>query len=297
MRAVARTQYGSPDVLQLVETAVPDPKDDELLLKVLATSVNAADWHLLRGDPFLVRLVSGLFTPKTSILGADICGRVEAVGKDVKTFKVGDEVFGDNSSSGFGGFAEFACVKAQLFSLKPTALTFEEAAAVPMASVTALQGLRQGQIKKGSHVLIHGASGGVGTFAVQIAKSYGAEVTALCGSNKLQFMQALGADHVIDYSQQDFAQLGSVFDLILAANGDRSIFDYRKVLSPSGCCVVSGGSMRQLMSSMLVGPWLSLGALKKLSSLQASPNLTDLTAIKALLESGQVKPVLDRTFP
>jgi NADPH:quinone reductase-like Zn-dependent oxidoreductase len=298
MKAIVTTQYGSPDVLQLKEIEKPTPKDDEVLIKVLATSVNAADWHLLRGDPFLVRLMYGLFTPKTTILGADIAGRVEAVGQNVTRFKVGDEIFGDNASGGFGGFAEYVCARADSFELKPSALSFEQAAAVPMAAVTALQGLRNsGQIQAGQKVLIHGASGGVGTFAVQIAKSFGAEVTAVCSSNKMDLMRSLGADHVIDYTKEDFTKNGQQYDLIFAANGNRSIFDYKRALSPKGIYVMAGGSMTQMMQSLLLGPWISMTGAQKMLGLQAKPNHKDLAFVNKLLETGKVVPVMDRSYP
>jgi NADPH:quinone reductase-like Zn-dependent oxidoreductase len=298
MKAIVTTQYGSPDVLQLKEVAKPTPKDDEVLIKVMATSVNAADWHLLRGDPFLVRLMYGLFTPKNTILGADIAGRVEAVGNNVTRFKVGDEIFGDNAGGGFGGFAEYVCARADSFEIKPSNLSFEQAAAVPMAAVTALQGLRDsGQIRAGQKVLIHGASGGVGTFAVQIAKSFGAEVTAVCSSSKMDLMRSLGADHVIDYTKEDFTKNGQQYDLILAANGNRSIFDYKQALSPKGIYVMAGGSMAQMMQSLLLGPWISMMGSQKMLGLQAKPNTKDLAFVNKLLEAGKVVPVMDRSYP
>ena len=235
MKAIVNTQYGSPDVLQLKEVAKPTPKDDEVLVKVYAVSVNAADLHLLRADPFLIRLSSGLLKPKNTILGSDIAGRVEAVGSNAKQFKSGDEVFGDISACGWGGFAEYVAVPENAFALKLTNLSFEEAAAVPMAAVTALQGIRYaGQIRPGQKVLINGASGGVGTFAVQLAKSSGAEVTAVCSTRNLEMARSIGADHVIDYTKEDFSKNGKKYDLILATNGDRSISDYRRALSPKG---------------------------------------------------------------
>src|SRR6185503_6665773 len=199
MKAIVYTEYGSPDVLKLKEVTKPTPKDDEVLVKVYAVSANAADLHLLRADPFLIRLSSGLLKPKNQILGSDIAGRVEAVGRNVKQFKPGDEVFGDISANGWGGFAEYACAREAAFALKPSNLSFEEAAAVPMAAVTALQGIRYaGQIRPGQKVLIHGASGGVGSFALQLAKSFGAEVTAVCSTRNLDVALSIGADHVID---------------------------------------------------------------------------------------------------
>ncbi|NES41525.1 NAD(P)-dependent alcohol dehydrogenase, partial [Moorena sp. SIO2C4] len=210
MKAILYTQYGSPDVLKLKEIEKPIPKEDEVLVKINSASANAGDWHLLRGKPFLIRIMGfGLLKPKNQILGADIAGRVEAVGKNVEQFKPGDEVFGDLSECGFGGFAEYVCARESALVLKPTNITFEEVAAVPAAALTALQGLRdQGQIQPGQKVLINGASGGVGTFAVQIAQSFGAEVTGVCSTRNLDMVRSIGADHVIDYTQEDFTKNG-----------------------------------------------------------------------------------------
>src|SRR5256714_3956557 len=244
MKAIVYHTYGSPDVLKLQEVQKPVPQDDEVLVKVHATSVNAGDWHLLRGKPFLMRLMGfGLLKPKHQILGSDIAGRVEAVGRSVKQFQPGDEVFGNTAEYGFGGFAEYVSVPEEALVLKPANLSFEEAAAVPQAALTALQGLRdKGQIQKGQKVLIHGAGGGVGTFAVQIAKSFGAEVTAVCSTRNLDIAHSIGADHVIDYTQEDFTKNGKLYDLIIAVNGYHSIFDYKRALSPRGMYVMTGGS-------------------------------------------------------
>ena len=299
MKAIVNTQYGSPDVLQLKEIERPTPTDDEVLVKVYAVSVNSADLHLLRADPFLIRLSSGLFKPKNKILGSDIAGRVDVVGSNVKQFKVGDEVFGDISACGWGGFAEYACAREDAFALKPTNLSFEEAAAVPMAAVTALQGIRYaGQIRPGQKVLINGASGGVGTFAVQLAKSSGAEVTAVCSTRNVEMARSLGADHVIDYLQEDFTKNGKQYDLILATNGDRSISAYRRALSPKGIYVQTGGSMRQMSQAMIQGPWISKTGSQKMGNMGvAKPNQNDLVILKELLEAGKVKSVIDRTYP
>jgi NADPH:quinone reductase-like Zn-dependent oxidoreductase len=297
MKAIVYTEYGSPDVLQLKEIVKPTPKDNEVLVKVYAVSANAADLHLLRADPFLIRLSSGLLKPKNTILGSDIAGRVEAVGSNVKEFKLGDEVFGDISAGGWGGFAEYVCTREDALVLKPVNLSFEEAAAVPMAAVTALQGLRsKGQIQPGQKVLINGASGGVGLFAVQIAKALGAEVTAVCSTGNLDIVRSIGADHVIDYTQEDFTRNGHHYDLILAANGYRSISDYRRVLTPKGTYVTTGGSMAQLSEVMLKGPWISMTGSQKMGNLLARPNKQDLSFIKELLEAGKVKPVIDRCY-
>jgi NADPH:quinone reductase-like Zn-dependent oxidoreductase len=298
MKAIVYTEYGSPDVLELKEVVKPTPKDNEVLVKVYAVSANAADLHLLRADPFLIRLSSGLLKPKNEILGSDVAGRVEAVGENVKQFKLGDEVFGDISAGGWGGFAEYVCAREDALVLKPANISFEEAAAVPMAAVTALQGLRsKGQIQPGQKVLINGASGGVGMFAVQIAKAFGAEVTAVCSTRNLDIVRSIGADHVVDYTQEDFTQNGHRYDLILAANGYHSISDYRRVLTPTGTYVMTGGAMAQLSEVMLKGPWISMTGSQKMGNLLAKPNKNDLAFMKELLEAGKVKPVIDRCYP
>jgi NADPH:quinone reductase-like Zn-dependent oxidoreductase len=295
MKAIVRTEYGPPDVLHLEEVEKPTPKDNEVLVKVHAASVNAADWHLVRGKPFLVRLlVGGLLKPKNKILGADLAGRVEAVGRNVKQFRPGDEVFGCN----WGGFAEYVSVPEDALALKPVNMTFEEAAAVPMAAVTALQALRdKGHIQPGQKVLISGASGGVGTFAVQIAKSFGAEVTAVCSTGKLDTARSIGADHVIDYTKEDFTKSGPRYDLIHAANGYHPILDYRRALSPKGIYVMTGGSMAQIFQSMLLGPLISMIGSRKMRFATAKIYQKDLAYMKELLETGKVAPVIDRRYP
>ena len=299
MKAIVYTEYGPPDVLQLKEVEKPTPKEDEVLVQVHAASVNYPDWAFLRGKPFLVRLMSGgLLEPKYRILGADIAGRVEAVGGHVEQFQPGDEVFGDISACGFGGFAEYVAVPENALALKPANLAFEEAAAVPMAAVVALQGLRdQGHIQPGQKVLIVGASGGNGTFAVQIAKAFGAEVTGVCSTRNVDLVRSIGADHVIDYTREDFAQSGQRYDLILATAGYRSVFDYSGALRPEGVYVVAGGSMAQVFQPMLLGPFISMTGSKRLLNLSAKPHQEDLVLVKELVEAGQVVPVIDRSYP
>ncbi len=298
MQAMVSAQYGSPDVLQLKEVAKPTPKDDEVLVKVHAAGVNAADWRWLRGDPLIGRFVYGLLAPKNTILGADIAGQVEAVGQDVKAFKPGDSVFGDLSGDGFGGFAEYVSARAGALALKPANLTYQQAAAVPMAAVTALQGLRTtGQIQPGQKVLVNGASGGVGTFAVQIAKALGAEVTAVCSTRNVAQARALGADHVIDYTQADFTQNGQHYDLILGANGYQPLAAYKRALSPTGRYVMTGGSGAQMFQAMLLGPLLFGSGTQKIGNGGAGPNPEDLAFVQALLAAGKVVPVIDRTYP
>ena len=261
--------------------------------------MNAADWRMMRADPFLVRLYAGLLKPtKFRTLGADIAGRVEAVGKNVRQFQPGDEVYGDVFASGFGGFAEYKCARENELVLKPSNLSFEEAAAVPLAALTALHGLRdEGQIQPGQQVLINGASGGVGTYAVQLAKYFGAEVTAVCSTDKVELARSLGADHVIDYTQEDFTRSGRQYDLILAVNGNRSIFDYKRALSPRGIYVMTGGNTSQLFQALLLGPWISMVGKQKMGALTSTPNQKDLLFMKELLESGKIKPVIDRRYP
>jgi NADPH:quinone reductase-like Zn-dependent oxidoreductase len=295
MKAFVRTQYGSPDVLQFKDVAKPAPADDEVLIEVYAVSANPFDWHLMRGEPFLARLMGGLFTPKHQVLGSDIAGRVEAVGRRVEQYRPGDEVF---AGKGVGGFAEFACATEDRLALKPANLSFEEAAAVPVAAITALQGLRdKGQIQPGHKVLIDGASGGVGTFAVQIAKSFGAEVTAVCSTRNMDTARSIGADQVIDYTREDFTQSAQRYDLIFAANAYHSIFDYRRALSQNGIYVMAGGGAGPMLQAIILGPLLSLIGRKKMRFVAAKINKKDLVVLKELLETRKVVPVIDRRYP
>ena len=300
MKAMVNTKYGSPDVLQLKEIEKPTPQDNEVLVKVHAASVNAADWHLLRGKPFLMRLMGfGLLKPKNKILGSAMAGRVEAVGRNVKQLQPGDELFGDLTRCGWGAFAEYVCASEDALALKPANVTFEEAAAVPLAAVTALQGLRaKGQIKPGQKVLIYGAGGGVGTFAVQIAKSFGAEVTAVCSTRNVDMVRSIGADHVIDYTQADFTKNGQRYDLIFAVNGYHSIFDYKRALNAKGVYVFIGGSIAAMFQAMFLGPVISMTGRQKMGSMGvAQPSQQDLVFMKELLEAGKVVPVIDRRYP
>lgn len=298
MKAIAYTKYGSPDVLQLKEVEKPATKDDRVLVKIHAASVNAADWHLLTADIFLVRLMTGLFKPKYAILGADIAGRVEAVGKNITQFRPSDEVFGDIFGDGAGGFAEYASVPEHALAPKPANLSFEQAAAAPLAAITALQGLRDlGQIQPGQKVLINGASGGVGTFAVQIAKAFGAEVTAVCSARNIDTARLLGADHVIDYTKENFTLNGRQYDLILAANGYHPISAYKRALAPTGIYVMAGGSAPQMFQALLLGPFMSKNGGKRLVSLSAKAKQKDLITIKEFLEAGKVVPFIDKRYP
>jgi NADPH:quinone reductase-like Zn-dependent oxidoreductase len=288
MKAIICTKYGSPDVLHLQEVEKPAPKDDEVLIKIHAASINSRDLRMLRANPFFMRLMpGGLFGPKNKILGADFAGRVEAIGCNVKQFTPGDEVFGFMpSATGRGTFAEFVCAKENLMILKPVNLTFEQAAAVPLAAITALQGLRdKGNIQLGQKVLINGASGGVGTFAVQIAKAFGAEVTAVCSTRNLEMARSLGADHVIDYKKEDFTKSGQHYDLIL------------KALKPEGTVAICGGSLITLFQAARNAKKVSRSGGQKIFVVSLKQNQEDLIFIKELLESGKIKPVIDGCYP
>ena len=300
MKAIQYTHYGSPDVLQLQEVEKPVPKDGELLVKVHASSVNAYDRHLMRSKPLLIRIMSGngLLKPKDQRLGVDLAGRVEAVGSKVTQFQPGDEVFG----RGLGAFAEYVCAREDAVVLKPTNITFEAAATVPIAALIALQSLRdKGQIQPGQQVLIHGASGGVGTFAVQIAKALGAEVTAVCSTRNVEMVRSIGADHVIDYTQEDFTRKGQRYDLILAVNGYHPILAYRRALRPKGIYVMVGASnarlIQAMLQAMLLGPVISRMGGQKMAIFMANPKQKELAFIRELLEAGKVVPVIDRCYP
>jgi len=297
MKAIVNMVYGSPDVLEYVSVEKPAPTDDELLIKIHAAGVNAADWRLLRADPFLARIEMGLFKPKNKILGADVAGVVESVGKNVTKFKVGDTVFGDLSGYNWGSFAEYVCATENVIAHKPKNLSFEQAAAVPLAAITALQAIRdKGQVQANHKVLINGASGGVGTFMLQIAKAFGAEVTAVCSTEKVELVRSLGADHIIDYKEEDFSQNGKIYDLLVAVNGSRPIREYQRMLTPSGRYICVGGTLMQLFASIFLGPLLSIGSKQKLGNVLAKPNHTDLVYLKEMIEKGQLKPIMDRQF-
>ena len=292
------TEYGPPDVLQFMEVPTPTPKDDEVLIRIRAASVNPLDWHFMRGEPFFIRLMfGGLLKPKVSRLGVDVAGQVEAVGRNVTQFKPGDEVFGACR----GAFAEYVCATEDKLALKPANISFEDAAAVPVAAITALQGLRdKGRIQRGHKVLVDGASGGVGTFAVQIAKSFGAEVTAVCSTRNVDTARSIGADHVIDYTREDFTQSGQRYDLIMGANAYHSTFEYRRALSQDGIFVGAGGGSQSLPSmllGMLLQSLLSLVGRKKMCGFMANVNKKDLVVLKDLLAAGKIVPVIDRHYP
>ncbi|WP_419873446.1 NAD(P)-dependent alcohol dehydrogenase [Candidatus Pristimantibacillus sp. PTI5] len=297
MKAMVYTKYGMTDVLKLEEVETPAPKENEVLIQVYAASVNSWDWDRLRGKPFITRL-EGLLKPRYKILGADIAGRVVAVGGEVKLLQPGDEVFGDISGYGWGGFAEYTCAHEKAFTRKPAGMTFEEAAAIPQAAVLALQGLRdKGQIRKGHKVLINGAGGGVGTFAVQFAKSIGAEVTGVDSAAKLNMLQSIGANYVIDYTKDDFTKKGQLYDLILDVVGNRSVFEYKRALKPKGTYVMVGGPMSRIFQVLLLGPFVSMIEKKNMGLLIHKPNKDDQNALKELFEAGKIVPVIDRRYP
>jgi NADPH:quinone reductase-like Zn-dependent oxidoreductase len=297
MKAIRFNKFGSPDVLELLEVEKPTPNENQVLVKVIAAAANPLDWHRMEGKPFLARMGEGFTKPKNPKLGADVAGVVEAVGKNVTEFKPGDEVFG---SVGSGGFAEYVCAREKSFALKPANLSFEAAASAPVAGFTALQGLRDpGKIQAGQKVLVNGAAGGVGTFAVQIAKAFGTEVTGVCSTRNLDMVRSIGADHVIDYTREDFTRTGQTYDLIYCAVGNRSAFDYKRALKPQGICVIAGfTSMPRLLGNMILGPLVSRRGEKKITGMgMAKTGKEDLLFIRELLETGKIVPVIDRTYP
>jgi NADPH:quinone reductase-like Zn-dependent oxidoreductase len=296
MKAVVYYKYGSADVLQIAEIEEPTPKENQVLIKVHASSINAMEWRMVKADPFFIRLMAGgLLKPSNPRLGSDVAGRVEAVGENVMQFKPGDEVFGCAQ----GTFSEYVVAREAYLALKPANRSFEEAAALPVAALTALQGIRYaGGIQPGQKVLIQGASGGVGTFAVQLAKSYGAEVTAVCSTRNVDMARSIGADYVIDYTQEDFTRNRQRYDLIFAANGYHSLSAYKRALSPQGVYVCAGGSMSQLFQAMLLGPLMSRNGEKKLGSMGvAKVNQEDLVYLGELLQAGKIVSVIDRSYP
>jgi NADPH:quinone reductase-like Zn-dependent oxidoreductase len=302
MKAVVYTRFGPPDVLEIRDIKKPVPNDDQVLVKVHAASVNPYDWHLIRGTPYIMRaMMAGLRKPKDPRVGVDYAGTVEAIGKKVTQFKPGDEVFGNRS----GAFAEYVCARAdRAIALKPANMTFEQAAGVPVAALTALQGLRdKGKVQPGQKVLINGASGGVGTFAVQIAKTFGAEVTGVCSGRNADMVRSLGADHVIDYTKEDFTKGDERYDVILDNVGTQPLSGFRRVLKPDGICVMIGGGgpndgrwvgpMARPIKAKLMSPFIS----QKMGMMLAQGNKDDLNVLADLMQSGKVTPVIDRTYP
>lgn len=297
MKAIIHTQYGSPDVLQLKEVEKPTPNENEVLVKIHAAGANPRDWHLMRAEPFLARLDNGFSEPKDIRLGSDIAGTVDAVGSSVTQFELGDEVYGDIFK---GGFAEYVAVPEEKLVHKPTKMAFESAAAAPAAALTALQGLRDtGEIKAGQKVLINGASGGVGTFAVQIAKSYDTEVTGVSSTRNLEMVRSIGADHVIDYTQEDFTNNGQQYDLIFDAVGNRSVSDLMRALKPGGIASIAGfTALPRLFEHMIFGPLMSMFGNKKVALMTTvQANQKDLKILKELIEAGKVDTVIDKCYP
>ena len=299
MKAFVAPKYGTPDVLELREVEKPAPQENEILVKVHAASVNAYDWHLLTADIFLVRLMGGgMRRPGNPYPGADLAGVVDAVGSQVTQFKPGDAVYGERSGNRSGSFSEYALSKEKILAPKPANLSFEQAAAVPMAAVTALQGLRDvGKIQSGQKVLVYGAAGGVGTFTVQLAKYFGGEVTAVCSTRNLEQSRTLGADHVVDYTKEDVTQSGQQFDLILAVNGNLPLSAYKRILAPKGIYVMAGGKMRQIFEAMLLGSLRSEKGGRTMTNVPATMKQADLVFLTGLLKAGQLIPVIDRRFP
>jgi NADPH:quinone reductase-like Zn-dependent oxidoreductase len=294
MKAIIYTEYGGPEVLRLSEVEKPSPTDDEVLIRVHAASINDWDWGLLQGD-FINRIMYGLGKPRKQILGSDIAGRIEAVGKDVTDFKAGDEVYGDLSGR-WGGFAEYVCAPQKSLALKPASMSFGEAAAIPQAAMLAVQGLIDvGAIRQGQKLLINGAGGGVGTFALQIAKQYGAEVTGVDSTGKLDMLHSMGFDHVIDYTQEDFTKSGRGYDLILDVKTNRSVFDYARVLNLNGTYATVGGSTGRLLQALVLGPIISRISKKHIRIVMLKPN-KDLDYMNRLFEAGNVKPVIDGPY-
>ena len=295
MKAVVFTKYGSPDVLELKDVEKPTPKANEVLVKVHAASINDWDFGALQGADFVNRLIFGLLAPKKQILGSDIAGRVEAVGKDISRFRPGDDVFGDLSGA-WGGFAEYVCAREDQLALKAPSTTFEQAAAIPQAGMLALQGLRDvGRLQPGQRLLINGAGGGVGTFAIQLAKLYGAEVTGVDSPAKLDLLRSLGAEHVVDYTQEDFTRTGQRYDLILDVKTSRSVLDCARALRPNGAYVTVGGSMARLFQALLLGPWIWMTKRKSIRIVALKPN-KGLAYMKELVEARQVVPVIDGPY-
>lgn len=298
MKAIVQTKYGSPDVLKLLEVDKPTVENGSVLVRVQAASVNAGDWHLMRGSPFLIRLMfGGILQPKIKILGFDVAGTVEAVGEGVTRFQVGDEVFGDLTECGFGAFAEYVCATEEALILKPDRLTFEEAAVVPGAALAALQALCDiKQVQPGQKVLINGASGGVGSFAVQIAKTFGAEVSAVCSTEKMDRVKMLGADHVIDYTKTDATKTKQPYDLIIDAAAYRSVFDYLPALKLGGTYVLVGGAIARLFQVMLLGPLISKRSHRTVKCLASKPNQADLATLSELITNGNIVPYIDDCY-
>jgi NADPH:quinone reductase-like Zn-dependent oxidoreductase len=298
MQAIISDRYGKAEVMKLGQVEKPVPRDGEVLIRVVATSLNSADWRFLTADPFFIRFMNGLLRPKVTVLGADVAGVVAATGPGVTRFRPGDAVFGEMGVGKFGGLAEYVCAAENWLAAKPEGMTFAEAAALPMAGLTALQGLRDhGQLQPGQRVLVVGASGGVGTFAVPIAKTLGGEVTAVCSTAKMEQARALGATQVIDYTREDFSRSGKEYDLIFVANGNRTLGEFERAMTPAGTLVVAGGGMRQLFQTILLGPRKSKPGGKTYKNFTAHTSADDLAVLVDMVAAGQLKVPVDRCYP
>lgn len=296
MRALVYTKYGSPEVLQLKEIAKPTPKENEVLVKIHATAVNDYDWSMIRGKPYLYRLLYGILKPKHQIPGMELAGTIEALGTNADSFKIGDAVYGDISEYGFGSFAEYVCINEKALTLKPIKMSFEEAASIPHAAMLAVQGLLDiGRLQKGQKILINGAGGGMGTFALQIAKLYDAEVTGVDTGDKLKMMKELGFDYIIDYKKKDFTKNKQGYDLILDAKTTRSTFRYLKSLNPNGKYVTVGGYLNRLIPIIILKPWISVFSNKRVHIVALKPN-KDLEYINEIFTAGKIKPVIDGPY-
>jgi NADPH:quinone reductase-like Zn-dependent oxidoreductase len=297
MKAIVFDHYGPPEDLTIQEVPPPEPQASEVLVSVRAAALNAADWHVMRADPFLVRLMCGFFKPRRQRLGADVAGVVLAVGLGVTRFKARDEVFGCLPLGAWGSYAEQVCAAQDILALKPAQVSFDEAAAVPLAGLTALQALRDvGQLQAGQKALINGASGGVGTFAVQVAKALGAEVTAVCSSRNAEQARTMGADHVLDYATVDFTQQAQRYDVIVAADGYHPLAAYKRALTPQGRYVMVGGAGKQMAEAIFFGPWQSEKGGRRLARVDMKPNQADMQFLAELLDAGKLKPVIDRRY-
>jgi NADPH:quinone reductase-like Zn-dependent oxidoreductase len=295
MKAIVYEKYGSPDVLHLTEVAKPIPTDDQILIKIHAVSINGADWENLIGKPLYIR-AAGLFKPANKILGSDIAGRVEFAGKNNTEFIPGDEVFGEIPLYR-GGFAEYVCTSGKTMTLKPASLTFEQAAAIPQAGVVALRGIREnGRVQPGQKILINGAGGSAGSFAIQLAKLYGAEVTGVDNAGKLDFIRSLGADHVVDYTREDFSTSGKQYDLILDLMAQRSVLACQRALRPNGTYFLVGGSLAVIFQILLLGPWIKRTTTKAMRILAVPQNRKDLISITELVKAGKIRPIIDRRY-
>ena len=297
MQAVVYSTYGNPEVLRLEEVESPEPKEDEVLIKVCAASINSWDWDMLTGKPYPYRLLSGIVKPKRKIIGCDVAGIITAIGGKVTKFNIGDAVFGDLSGGNWGGFAEYACAHENELALKPADMSFEHAAALPQAGVLALQGIRHKQlIQPGQKVLINGAGGGVGTLGIQMLKTYNVEITAVDSADKLDVLRSLGVDHVIDYAKEDYTKNGDKYDLIIDVVAHRSVFDYKRALHTGGVFVVVGGAIPRILQVAFLGSWISKASGKKMRLLMHRPNPEDLQYLSSLYEAGELVPIIDRCF-